>query len=356
MSRQWNSVDIAGKKFGMLTAISKTATKQGTNAVWLCHCDCGGTKFVNTGELRKGLSGKGVRSCGCLRGRGFAIPVSESELDAISFRYGTGISVEDIAKLHGISTDKVLTELRRRGVEIRASKTATIPLQEDAFDAITPDVAYWVGFLLADVYVGHVEGKTQSTKLALAERDLGHIYKFRDFLRSGHAIQRRWNTSEFGKNRKASISIPCNHIAETLNSYGLVGGDIDRFCPNERFTRSRDFWRGVIDGDGSVLIVTRRRSHSTSFQPILQLVGNELTVNAFVAYARSVVRESRKEPRKQSSEKYLWAVRFTDRAARLLVKNLYAGATTFLDRKRAVADKIIAADFYTRKLPQQRAS
>jgi hypothetical protein len=54
--------DLAEKKFGRWTALNFCGrTKQGV-ALWLCRCDCGTEKVVNSGHLHSGKS----RSCGCL--------------------------------------------------------------------------------------------------------------------------------------------------------------------------------------------------------------------------------------------------------------------------------------------------
>ena len=52
--------DITGRRFGLLTAISKEKSKGGKTH-WLCACDCGGTRIVATSELKLGR----VTHCGC---------------------------------------------------------------------------------------------------------------------------------------------------------------------------------------------------------------------------------------------------------------------------------------------------
>lgn len=54
-------VDIAGQKFGRLTALKRCESKN-KHAMWLCHCDCGNDKIVSLQHLRQG----NVKSCGCL--------------------------------------------------------------------------------------------------------------------------------------------------------------------------------------------------------------------------------------------------------------------------------------------------
>jgi hypothetical protein len=59
-------IDITGHKFGKLTVIRKApGVDYCTRAYWECVCDCGGTRIVNTYDLRKGPT----KSCGCVRGR-----------------------------------------------------------------------------------------------------------------------------------------------------------------------------------------------------------------------------------------------------------------------------------------------
>lgn len=54
--------DLTGKRFGMLTVLSYSHTKN-NSAHWLCRCDCGNTKTVLAGNL----VGARTKSCGCLR-------------------------------------------------------------------------------------------------------------------------------------------------------------------------------------------------------------------------------------------------------------------------------------------------
>lgn len=53
--------DIAGRKFGLLTAVS-AVRKPGSRLRWDCVCDCGGRKLADGAHLRAGH----VSSCGCL--------------------------------------------------------------------------------------------------------------------------------------------------------------------------------------------------------------------------------------------------------------------------------------------------
>ena len=53
-------IDVTGKRFGMLTAISSDGAGR-----WYCECDCGRMRRTSLANLRSGR----VRSCGCDIGR-----------------------------------------------------------------------------------------------------------------------------------------------------------------------------------------------------------------------------------------------------------------------------------------------
>ena len=55
------AIDITNKRFGNLVALSKAKSKSG-KTYWLCQCDCGNQKEVQTCHLTGGKT----TSCGCL--------------------------------------------------------------------------------------------------------------------------------------------------------------------------------------------------------------------------------------------------------------------------------------------------
>ena len=57
-----NVVDKTGKRFGRLIASDFYGIVKHA-AIWLCKCDCGGTKAVRGSDLERGA----VQSCGCLK-------------------------------------------------------------------------------------------------------------------------------------------------------------------------------------------------------------------------------------------------------------------------------------------------
>ena len=55
-------VDIAGRKFGSLTARYPVRKDKSGHYLWHCGCECGATKAIRSNSL---LGGR-TKSCGCL--------------------------------------------------------------------------------------------------------------------------------------------------------------------------------------------------------------------------------------------------------------------------------------------------
>lgn len=55
--------DLRGMRFGRLVVTSLSDMKRGRDVLWRCRCDCGGSALVRTCHLTGGQ----VRSCGCLK-------------------------------------------------------------------------------------------------------------------------------------------------------------------------------------------------------------------------------------------------------------------------------------------------
>jgi hypothetical protein len=57
-----HALDITGRRFGRLVAITRTAERRSNSSVWEFRCDCGSVCRLSLTAIRSG-----TRSCGCLR-------------------------------------------------------------------------------------------------------------------------------------------------------------------------------------------------------------------------------------------------------------------------------------------------
>ncbi|MGA2425659.1 MAG: hypothetical protein ABSG07_16770 [Terriglobales bacterium] len=326
------TLNLTGQRFGKLVAL-EIIGKYGTNNIWRLACDCGRFHQANTSDLRRGY----VMSCGCSRWTLNEVPSNAVISEAVR-RYDSGESAEAVSASMGLSTTTVLKRVRSSGVTIRKCRERTLPLNELAFDVLTSDAAYWLGFLFADGYVQPIRGKRAAQiKLILAEKDSAHLYAFAAFLESGHAIRHKVHNGSYGSNPCVNIDIPSTRLAKVLGTYGMRGVKTERM-PVPELLQNRDFWRGVVDGDGSVLIVPRNDGRQP--HPVLQLVGSRQIVFGFLNFVNKL--HLTKINPKYVAAQHIWRVKFTYHAARKAIHALYSDASTSLARKKVVADRVLA--------------
>lgn len=85
----YNFIDLAGKKFGRLTVISRAPNVKG-KTMWNCKCSCGSEKAVRASHLSGGRS----TSCGC-RTIEATTKHGESKRNARSPEYSAWLALKD---------------------------------------------------------------------------------------------------------------------------------------------------------------------------------------------------------------------------------------------------------------------
>src|ERR1700733_1472510 len=99
-------------------------------------------------------------------------------------------------------------------------------------------------------------------------------------------------------------------------------------------TTSRHFWRGVVDGDGSIFIL------KTGYSSI-NLVGSQRLLEAFLPFLTERNLSGRMTIRPHKS---IHGFSTAGYLADLIIDELYRNATTALDRKAAAAAPIIESE------------
>lgn len=98
-------IDISGQRYGKLTVISFVGMERKGNAKiyrWLCQCDCGNTKVVSVGNLRRSNPYKATKSCGCGKGKGSTrignrLPAGEALINSLYSNYKFNAKNRDLA-------------------------------------------------------------------------------------------------------------------------------------------------------------------------------------------------------------------------------------------------------------------
>lgn len=151
-----------------------------------------------------------------------------------------------------------------------------LAVNEQAFDELTPLSAYWIGFLMADGCVSREsEGKSLRLMVRLSVKDRGHLERFREWIGSAHAIYEKDHVDPAGKTqRSCCLQIASEPLCAALGRWGVVQRKTGCEKASAEVLDSRDFWRGCIDGDGSV------------YPASVYLSGGDVIVEQWLAWAR----------------------------------------------------------------------
>jgi len=152
-----------------------------------------------------------------------------------------------------------------------------LAVNEHAFDELTPLGAYWIGFLMADGCVNREsEGKSLRLMVRLSVRDRGHLERFREWIGSEHAIYEKDHIDPAGNpQRSCCLQISSEPLCAALGRWGVVPQKTGREQPVVELIDNRNFWRGCVDGDGSVYEGGQR----------VYLCGGRPIVDAWAAWA-----------------------------------------------------------------------
>lgn len=208
-----------------------------------------------------------------------------------------------------------------------SQKNKTYKLNQSAFDEITELSAYWIGFLMADGCVQKKsKGFTDQIFLVLKPEDKQHLKKFKNFLDAENPIKKRKRSNK----DYLGIQITSQEIVDQLAEFGVVPNKTKNAEVNGKLKSNRHFWRGVVDGDGSVAMYNNK--------PRIDLIGSKLLVNQFKDFVTDFCKTNASVLERNGS--YSYRVNGKNVATEVIDK-LYKNSNVYLDRKKRVADEIM---------------
>jgi hypothetical protein len=171
------------------------------------------------------------------------------------------------------------------------------------------------------------------------DQDLEHVYKFRDFLGSKRKLSLADRITDLGPSKSGLFAVANLPIGEFLIKNGITPKKSLTLRVSDRLANSVDFWRGAIDGDGSVCCNSADFSitmFSCSFKFINQFA-EFCSVHGFDPYV------SLRQPKLGTA--FGFSVAFTSVRGFSLVKLLYGEHRVSLNRKQKKADQILALPY-----------
>jgi hypothetical protein len=257
----------------------------------------------------------------------FMKPKSEEFKKKCIEAYASGLNFSQVSKLHGVSAPCIRNWVKKTDIRIRtlSESRRVYKLNEQAFNTDSPEANYWAGFLAAD---GSVSNRGV-LNLTIQNRDIKHLESFRNFIGTNAPFY------HFKKHNTNKLEIASKTVVCSLEKYGIGLNKTLTYQVPELIRGDRDFWRGMIDGDGHISI---KDTNTTKDFPIIGLCGTIDTCNSFREYCLGI-HQFKAKVNKHGS---IFALRIGGAAAVSIIRNLYGGnPCESLSRKYEKAMSII---------------
>lgn len=201
------------------------------------------------------------------------IVFSDSDSNKIVEMYiEDGLNTVEIGGIFGVGPTAISSHLRRKGIEIRRRGVTDTKLRHSAFSVINDESAYWIGFIAGD---GNVYKRNERTsgEISLFSNDIDVIDQLCAFLNTS-------NRPKFLYKGK-KISFCSEQIYIDLVSYGVTPNKSLSLIISDELSENRNFWRGVIEADGSVVVGASSKWWDVGFA---LYSGNRNFLEQFVKY------------------------------------------------------------------------
>lgn len=256
------------------------------------------------------------------------------ELDetAVMHSYETGKSMHSIGLELGVGRNVIRNRLLKSGVKLRywprpipiISSNNSITkdsrryyeINESFFDTITEESAYAIGFIQAD---GNIWGSRLAIGLKVS--DIGILKDLARCMGSTAPIKMR--QGKYGPGVR--LEVHSARIVNVLRSWGIHERKSHTASTHPKLLLNRNYWRGIIDGDGTILIDKKYASRR------LSLVGSRYICEEFLAFCRHHGCGGSVSVAKHKS---IFFVGVYGREAEKMAYSLYGGAKISLERKQ----------------------
>lgn len=262
-------------------------------------------------------------------------------IDEIVRAYVGGASATAIAARHHLAAPAVAGILRRRSQTLRRGPEYLRKHHPvgDFFDEInTEEKAYVLGFITAD---GCIHALQNSLSIELSEKDRAHLERLRDAISPGQALRPHIHRGHGYAIRQWRLHVTSPPIVAALGKLGVGPAKSMTVRPCELIPPHllRHYWRGVLDGDGS--IVDKRGKKAASL-PVwnFELTGSKAMCEGFRAFIKDngVNTKAVVAPAGGVARFGVGGQRLARRAAELM----YGDCTISLPRKHAAAEAVLA--------------
>lgn len=202
-------------------------------------------------------------------------------------RYQGGESARKICLDFPFAEDVALKVLRDFDIPIKTRKqirqSMGFTFNEEAFlDLSTVESAYFFGWLLTD---GNITKRSHGHQVSieLNVKDIKILESFSGYINNGCGVKTR---NRFDKRTGNTYYMCSYNFSQSIIVQRLIGLGLEQrkslkeICPQE-FLFNRDFWRGVLEGDGYI----SRPDEDLK----VQICGSEILCNQWKEYCKSIL-------------------------------------------------------------------
>lgn len=250
--------------------------------------------------------------------------LSKEQVDVVCKKYKNGKNSYELGEEYDVSDSTIRDYLEKRGIDRRGRSESHrwYNLNQSVFDEINEESAYWIGIMMADGCISYREGENPHVRLCLSEKDKTHVEKFKNFLETDKPIYESYSNCE--------IDVISKRMVNCLEDFGVVPNKTGSEEVKGKLKDNCHFWRGVVDGDGSMGIYNKN--------PQLTLCGSKPLMLQFKNFVNGFCNTKATVIDKDGYYKYTLGGKHL---VSKVIEKLYSDATIYLDRKKKIADEIL---------------
>lgn len=254
------------------------------------------------------------------------VPLTSEQKCNIIEQYKLGVRNHTLAKAYNVNRWSITDVIKESGESYHVRyKDRVHKVNEEFFHSLTEKSKYVIGFLMAD---GCVHKGSININISLQDRGvldqvkgvMGYDGPIKDVMGGTYAPK-----------MYVRLSIHSKKLCDKLHEFGVTERKSLTARASSTLELDKDFWRGVVDGDGSVGINNRG-------YPFLELAGSLDLMTQFKNFCSYTASECKVNV---VPFKSIYRVRTMGSHAKCVIDTMYENNAISLPRKSAMAERIM---------------